>query len=219
MKKLIPIFLLFTLLPACTYNPLPSGGKNANTRVVTTEARPAAGFLGVKVANNIALELTVGADFGVSVEGDENLLKMLTTEVQEGHLIIALGEKFPRGTRVPVKVSMPELKELEVSGGSTAVVTGASGEKVRLQANGATNIKISGDVKELDAHAYGASIIDAEALKAGTATVEALGSSRVAVSPSTLLKARTLGIANVTYTGDPKVEKSSSNSSSVKKKE
>lgn len=217
MKKLLPILVVFTLLSACNYNSLSQANENTNT--VKTETRPASGFLGVKVANNIALELTVGADFNVSVEGNENLLKMLTTEVEDGHLIIALSEKYSRSTKVSVKVSMPELKELEVSGGSTAVVTGAKGEKVRLQANGATNIKISGEVKELDAHAYGASVIDAEALKVVTATVEALGSTRVTVSPSTLLKARTVGIANVTYTGDPKVEKNSSNTSSVKKKE
>lgn len=218
MKKLLPIFLALSLLPACNYNSLSQANKNTGS-AVKTEARPASGFLGVKVANNIALQLTVGADFDVSVEGDENLVKMITTVVEEGHLIIALGEKFPRSTRVAVKVSMPELKELEVSGGSTAVVTGAKSEKLRLQANGATNIKISGDVRELDAHAYGASVIDAEALKAVTATVEALGSATVTVSPSTLLKARTMGIANVSYTGDPKVEKSSTNTSSVKKKE
>jgi hypothetical protein len=218
MKKLLPLLLVLTILPACNFNSLPSGIKNANSTVIT-EARPVSGFQGVKVANNIALEITVGADFNMSVEGDESLVKTVSTAVEEGRLVVNVSEKHSRSTKIAVKVSMPELKELEISGGSTALVTGAKGEKIRLQANNATNIRISGEVKALEAHAYGASVIDAEGLKTGTADVEALGSTKVTVSPSTSLKARTVGIATVTYTGDPKVEKSTSDTSSVKKKE
>lgn len=215
MKKLI--LLIFVLLPACSYNSLAPANKNTST--AKTESLPVADFQGVKVANNIALELTVGADFGLLVEGDQNLVNRVSTKVEEGRLTIALSEDFPRNTRLAVKVTMPELKELEVSGASTAVVTGAKGEKVRLQANGATNIKISGEVKTLEAHAYGGSVIDAEALKVATADVEALGGTTVTVSPSVSLKAVTAGVSTVLYTGAPKVEKHSSSTSSVKKKE
>jgi hypothetical protein len=166
MKKLI--LLIFVFLSACSYNSLAPAGKNTNT--VKTESLPVSDFQGVRVANNIALELTVGADFGLSVEGDQNLVNRVSTKVEEGRLTIALSEDFPRSTKLAVKVTMPDLEELEVSGTSTAVVTGAKGEKVRLQANGS-------------------------------------------------LKAVTAGVSTVLYTGNPKVEKHSSSTSSVKKKE
>lgn len=217
MKKILPLLLLFTLIPACNYNSLSSANKNAN--ILKTEARPASGFQAVKIANNFAVEIAVGPDFDVSVEGDENLVNMVSTKVEEGALTIALAEKFSRSTKVAVKVTMPELKELEVSGGSTAIVTGAKSEKLRLQANGATNIRISGDVRSLEAHAYGGSVIDAEALKAQTAEVEALGETSIIVSPAKSLRAVTAGMSKVFYTGDPKVEKYSSSTSSVTKKE
>lgn len=218
MKKLALLLLVFCVLPACKYNALPSDVKNANVSASRVETRDVGGFTKVLIANNIAAEITAGADFSVSIEGDDNLLKIASTVVEDGLLIVALKEKFARSTRVAVKISMPELKELEVSGTSTAVVSGAKGDKLRLQANGATKIKATGEVKELEAHAYGAGGIDAEALKMATADVEALGTSSVIVSPSVLLKVRAAGMSTVTYTGDPKVEKTTSNDSKVVKK-
>ena len=218
MKKLALLLLVFSVLPACKYNALPSDVKNANVTPSRVEARDVSGFTKVLIANNIAAEITAGADFSISIEGDDNLLNIASTVVEDGLLTVALKEKFARSTRVAVKISMPELKELEVAGTSTAVVSGAKGEKLRLQANGATKIKAVGEVKELEAHAYGAGLIDAEALKTTTADVEALGTSTVIVSPSASLKARTAGISTVLYTGDPKVEKTTSNDSTVKKK-
>lgn len=217
MKKLILILLVLSLFPACQYNALPSGVKNANT-TTRTETRDVSGFTKISLANNIAAEITAGADFSFSVEGDDNLLKILSTTVEDGTLNVSLSEKFTRSTRVAVKISMPALAELEVSGASTAVVTGVKGDKVRLQANGITNIKASGEVKDFEAHAYGGSAIDAEALKTNTADVEALGTSSVIVSPSVSLKARTAGLSTVLYTGDPKVEKNTSKPDSIKKK-
>lgn len=218
MKKLILILLVPGLFTACQYNSLPSGLKNANT-TVRTETRDVSGFSKINLANNLAAEITAGADFSFSIEGDDNLLKIVTAAVEDGTLNVSLSEKFTRSTRVTVKISMPALDELEVSGASTAIVTGVKGEKVRVQANGITKIKVTGEVKDLEAHAYGGSGIDAEALKTNTADVEALGTSSVIVSPAFSLKARTAGLSTVLYTGDPKVEKSTSNASSVKKKE
>jgi hypothetical protein len=218
MKKLALLLLVFSVLPACKYNSLPSDVKNANVSASRVETRDVSGFTNVLIANNIAAEITAGADFSVTIEGDDNLLKIVSTVVEDGLLTVALKEKFVRSTRVAVKISMPELKELEVAGASTTIVNNVKGDKLRLQANGATKIKAAGEVKELEAHAYGAGVIDAEALKTTTADVEALGTSNVIVSPTASLKARTAGISTVLYTGDPKVEKTSSNDSSVKKK-
>jgi Putative auto-transporter adhesin, head GIN domain len=219
MKKSAIILLVFNFVfTGCKFNSLPSGITNANT-TVRTEARDVSGFKVVRVANNFDLELTVGAPFNVSVEGDDTLIAMVSTKVEEEELIVALDKKFSRSTKVAIKISMPELKELEMSGGSIARVTGVKGDAFRVQANGATRIKLSGEVKALDAHAYGASVIDAEGLKSTSAEVEALGATNVTVSPSATLNVVAKGMATVFYTGDPKIEKTLSNTSSVKKKE
>ena len=219
MKRLIFFVLAFTfLLTGCKFNSLPSGLTNANT-TVRTEVRDLSGFKTVRLANNFDLQLTVGAPFSVSFEGDDTLIGMVTTKIEEEELSIALDKKFSRSTKVAVKVSMPELKELETSGGSTAVVTGVKGEALRVQANGETKVKLTGEVKALDAHVYGASVVDASALKSTSAEVEALGATNVTVSPSATLKVVGKGMATVFYTGDPKIEKTLSNTSSVKKKE
>jgi hypothetical protein len=219
MTKLTLIFLVLSVFTACNYNQLSSGVTNATPPPVKTDPRNVTGFTRVHVANNLAAEITVGGDFAVTIEGDEKLVDIITTTVEEDVLVIALSKKETRETRVAVKISMPELKALEVSGASTAVVTGVKGDDIRVQANGATKIKISGEVKALEAHAYGASMIDAEGLKAETVDVEAMGVASAGVSASKKLKAKAAGMAKIVYTGDPKVEKETKDTSTVSKKE
>ena len=143
----------------------------------------------------------------------------IATNVEEDLLTVALKEKHNRETKVGVKITMPDLKALEVSGGSTAAVTGVKGDAVRVQANGSTRIRISGEVKSLEAHAYGASVLDADGLKAETVDVEAMGAASAGVSASKTLKVKAAGMAKVVYTGDPKIEKDTKNSSTVVKKQ
>lgn len=218
MKKALLLTLAFSiLLPACRYNSLPSGTTNANT-TVRTDVRDVSGFKTVRLGNNFALELTVGAPYSFSVEGDDALLGMISTKVQDEELMISLDKKFSRSTKAVVKVSMPELKELETSGGSTALVTGVKGDALKLLANGATAIRISGEVRTLDAHGYGASRIEAADLKLTDADVEALGTASVTLAPTGRLRAMTKGVAVVEYTGNPKIEKVTPETN-VKKKE
>lgn len=218
MKTILLTLLIACVQPGCSYRSLPSD--NRGTPIpVRTENRGVAGFKKLYIANNFAAEITVGGDFNVSVEGEDRFLELLTTKVADDTLTVSLQQKFSSDLKLPVKISMPALTELEVAGRSSAVVTGERGDSIKLTANGATSIKISGEVKALRAHGYGASRIDAEQLKTVSADVEAVGVANMIVSPSATLKARTAGNSSVVYTGNPKVENSSSDTSKVTKKE
>lgn len=218
MKKILLLILTISIfLPACRYNSLQSKTTNANT-TVRSEVRDVSGFRTVRLGNNFALELTAGAPYNFSVEGDDALIGMVSTKVQDEELMISLDKKYSRDTKVLVKISMPELTELETSGGSTALVTGMKGDALKLLANGATAIKISGEVKMLEAHGYGGSKIIADGLKLTDADVEAFGTAMVTLSPTGKLKALTKGVAVIEYTGNPKIEKVSPDTN-VRKKE
>jgi hypothetical protein len=122
-------------------------------------------------------------------------------------------------TKVNVKISMPELTGLDISGASNAVVANIRTDSLQLEASGASKIKIDGVVKSVQADASGASKIDAESLQAENADVDSSGASSVTVSPLNDLNADATGASSVYYTGEPKnVKQNSSGASSVKKK-
>ncbi len=88
-----------------------------------------------------------------------------------------------------------------------------------LLAPGASKIKISGEVKNLNANASGASGIDAENLKTENAEVEASGASSATVAPTGELNANASGASGIIYAGEPKnIRQDASGMSSVKKK-
>lgn len=186
---------------------------------VKTEPRSLSGFKEIKAANAVNLEITVQKDFAVTVEADDNLLPYVTTEVSGGVLKISTDDIISTKTKVNVKISMPELTDLDVSGASTANITGTKTDSLKLNASGASKIKIDGEVKSVEAIASGASGIDAEKLKTENARTDASGASTITVSPNGNLEANASGASGVIYTSDPKnIKQNSSDVSSIIKK-
>ncbi len=166
-----------------------------------TENRNLSGFRQIKAGGAIKLDVAAGKDFSVSVETDDNLLEYITTEVSGDTLVIGSKGKISQSSMISVKVSMPELVDLDVSGASTAIVSSVKTDALQLTASGASKIKIDGEVKNLESDASGASGIDAENLPAENAKAEASGASSVTVNAVNQVDAISSGASTVTYTG------------------
>ncbi len=114
---------------------------------------------------------------------------------------------------------MPELSALDISGASVATVSNVKADSLKLNASGASKIKIDGEADNLDSDASGASKIDAEDLKVENADINASGASNTTVSVTNELKADASGASTIYYTGEPtNVSPKTSGASSVKKK-
>ncbi|MGI8468763.1 MAG: head GIN domain-containing protein [Pyrinomonadaceae bacterium] len=183
------------------------------------ETRNLSGFDKIEASGAVKTEITVGKDFSVTVEADDNLLQYIKTDVSGDTLKIYNADRISPKTKINVKISMPELTKIDVSGASTALATNVNGDSLELKASGASGIKIDGETKDLNAEASGASTIDAENLKSENADVDSNGASTITVSPSGDLKAEASGASNVYYTGEPQnIKQDSSGASSIKKK-
>ncbi|HXG82909.1 MAG TPA: head GIN domain-containing protein [Pyrinomonadaceae bacterium] len=186
---------------------------------VKSEARDVSGFTKIEASGAVNLDITAQKDFGVSVEADGNLLGHIKTEVDGDTLKIFPESGISTKNKINVKISMPEIKDLDVSGASTAVVSNISSDKLDLTASGASKIKIQGQAKDLSSDASGASGIDAENLTVENADIEASGASSATVSAANELKADASGASSIYYTVEPKnIKQNSSGASSVKKK-
>ena len=184
-----------------------------------SEKRNVSGFKQIEAGGAVSLEVEVQKDFSVEIEADDNLLPLIKTEVSGDTLKISATDKISSKTKIIVKISMPELTSMDVSGASGAIVSNVKTDSLKLEASGASKIKISGEANSLESDASGASGIDAEGLMVNDADIEASGASNTTVSAADNLKADASGASTIYYTGEPKnVEPKSSGASSVKKK-
>lgn len=192
-------------------------GKNSQN--FTSEPRDAFGFREIKAGNAVNLIISVQKDFEVTVEGDENLLKDVKTEVKGETLVITTSGRISPNNKIRLKISMPELSNLELWGASEASVTNAKTDSLKIQATGTSKIKIDGETKNLDATANGASAIDAETLKTENAATQAAGTSEITVSVTNELISEAIGASTIYYIGEPKIiKKTLVGTSEVRKK-
>ena len=184
-----------------------------------SEIRNASGFKKIEAGGAVNLEISVQKDFSVEVEADDNLLEYVKTEMDGDTLIISTKDRISPKTKINIQISLPELVDLNVSGASSAAAIGVKTDSLKLDASGASKIKIDGEVKSLEAEASGASGIDAENLKTENAKVDSSGASSVTVSPTNELDSVASGASRIIYTGEPQnIKQNASGASSIKKK-
>ena len=194
-----------------------SGIRGSGT--MKSETRNVSGFSKIEAGGALNIELTAQKDFNVVVEADDNLLPYIKTEVSGDTLKIFTDGKVSMQSKASVKISMPDVKVLNISGASDTSVSNVKTDALDLKASGASKIIINGEARDLRAEASGASGIDAEMLKVENASVEATGASSATISAANELKAEATGASSIYYTGNPRnVVPKSSGASSVKKK-
>ena len=214
MKKLLFLVIVISLLAACKNITGIQGSGTAKT-----ETRNLTGFKEVKAGGAVNIDISFKPEYSITVEADDNLLEHITTEVSGDTLVIGMKDNINSKNKIIIKITMPELADLHISGASTANVAGFKGDKLTAELSGASKAKIDGVTSEFNGRASGASSIDAANLKAENADVNSSGASNITVNASGDLKADASGASSVTYIGDPKsIKQNASGASSVKKK-
>lgn len=214
MKKLLFLVVLAGLGLSC--NKL-TGIQGSGT--AKSETRALTGFKEIKAGGAVNLDISFKPEYSVSIEADDNLLEHITTEVNGDTLVIGMKDNINSKNKINVRITMPELTDLDISGASTGNVAAVKGEKLVVGLSGASKLKIDGEVRQFNARAGGASNIDAANLKVENADVDSSGASGITVNASGDLKAGASGASSVTYIGDPRsLKQNSSGASSVKKK-
>jgi len=169
-----------------------------------SETRADANFREIKAGSAVILMITVQEEFGVTVEGEEKLLKDVKTTVEGEKLVISTLGSITSGNKIRLKISMPELKGIELWGASEATVTKVKSDSIKIQTGSSSTVKIDGETKSLTANADGASKIDAENLKSEKAETRAAGASEITVNALNDLDAKAYGASTVFYIGEPK---------------
>lgn len=225
MKKYGLLIFIFALSMGlafstnCSFGSFKNLGGVQGSGTAKTETRTVRDFTKVEAGGAINVDIIVQKDFSAEVQADDNLLANIKTEVSGDTLKIYSEDRISPKTRINVRITMPEIEGLEVSGASSGTISNVKADSIELKASGASKIKIDGTAKELAADASGASTIDAENLKTEKADVEASGASNATVSATNDLKVDASGASKIAYVGEPKnIKQNSSGASSVTKK-
>lgn len=213
-----------------------------NGKNVTIE-RNTGSYDGIAVSGWFNVDLIAGNEGDITLQGEENLLEYIITEVKDGKLIIKTekGINLKRsGWKSEIRITVPieSINSVSMSGsgdivGKTTISadefsTAMSGsgditldvESNSLQASmsGSGDITLSGSTANFDTTVSGSGDIEAFDLVADHVSATVSGSADIHVTANKSLMARVSGSGDISYKGNPeKLDTKTSGSGDISK--
>lgn len=194
---------------------------------IKKESREISNFTSLISQGSMNVEISYGNSNSLTIEGDENLLPYIETNVENGRLYIKSKKNINLKSKSPiiVHVSMTKIGSLQVSGSGNIYGNGSfsNDAKTDISVSGSGNLKLNFDTfKDLDlsvsgsgnielkgnttnnitAHVSGSGNIDCSNIKTNDADIKISGSGNVKVYAQNSIDAKINGSGNVFYKGD-----------------
>jgi hypothetical protein len=221
-KKIILIALILTgtfAISAQNNQKIKGNGK------IVTVNRTTSTYDGLAVGGPFDVILVKGKEGEITIEGEENIIPYIETEIEGDILQI----KFKKNTninttkRLTITVYFESIEKVSLAGSGNitsneiikskdfAVALGGSGNiTLKVDANeisanigGSGNIELIGKTKELTSSVAGSGSIKAYGLNADSLSVNIAGSGSVNSTVKTKIKVKIVGSGNVYYKGKP----------------
>jgi len=215
MKNFTLLLLSLALLTGCHHRLHDEVRGSGN---IQRETRAVNAFTSISTEGAFEIEVVCQKPQSVEVQGDDNILSLISTEVTNNILHIKSLRSYSVSEPVVLKIAVPDLVGISASGAGSFVVNGVNNDKFDIDANGAPSIRISGETKALTIDASGAGKIDTHKLRAPRVEVDAKGVAKVEVYASEQLDVTVSGPSHVVYQGDPVVRQTIHGPGSVEKK-
>lgn len=215
MKKIVLLMLLISLAVGChrIHHEIAGSGK------LQRATRDVPSFTSISTDGAFDIEIVCQKPQSLDIEGDDNILPLISTEVSNNVLRIRSLRPYSVSEPITLKIAVPNLEGLSVSGAGTLAISGLQNEKLKIDASGAPTIRVSGETKVLDIDTNGAGKIDTHKLRATRAVVDSKGVSRVEVYAAEQLDVTVAGPSHVIYEGNPVVKQTVHGPGSVEKRE
>lgn len=195
--------------------------------VIATDTIKISSFEKIATNGQFEIILTQSDQYGLIVEGDENILKLLKTEIKSNTLEIGMKSdniKINSEASIKVYIQTPTLNRIENKGAlqisSTNVLLcapelhienkGVLSGSLQVQSNhivinsaGAGALDLSGSTNKLAIDSKGAGSIGATDLLAKDAVIKLSGAGNITVYATHELDVAISGVGNVSYKGNP----------------
>lgn len=236
LAKMTIALLLALFLSSCIFDMNFGSGKKGNGVIAKDRREVTAEFTAVSASEGLDVYVTQGDNLDITVEGDENIIDLIGTDISNGRLKVHAIENIGRATK-KVYVTLADITALETSSGADLIVqnliqvdkitleaTSGSDMEVELTAEEITadsssgaDINVSGEANILNANASSGSDINARDLIVRTCYADASSGSDISVNVSESLTADASSGGDISYTGEATVQKKKSVSGSVRK--
>ena len=206
------------LLSACNFV-IP--GAVVGSGKIASESRPVSGFTKVDLSGFGDLTIDVNGSEALTIEGDDNILPLIITEVRGDTLHIGFKERTPvqRVSRLRYAVSAKQLDGLTVSGAGNVTASNIDTPSLEVVTSGAGRINMSGKATEEVITLTGAGNFEGENLLSEKASVNTSGVGRAIVNAAQTLDVNISGAGSVEYIGSPQVTQQISGVGSVKQRQ
>lgn len=204
---------------------------HGNGKVVKQE-RNLSGFNEIIVGNGIEVRITQDNFEKVVVETDENIQKILKTEVRGNRLKIYLEEGIQHARELRVDVTLKQLNSVEASSGSEVktlsritsdnlTVHASSGSDVKMEvgcqllkvdSSSGSNLSVSGTALQIEAESSSGSDLDASRLVAEKCVASASSGSDLDVHATREVKAHASSGSDISIHGNPSLRDTNSSS-------
>lgn len=216
MKKLLSLSVLALLFTAACHHARGPEVKGSGNR--QTQTRQVSPFTAISTEGAFTIEVVCQKDVGLEIEGDDNVLPLVTSEVRGNVLHLKNTNSYSVDQPLVIKISVPNLEGLSVNGAGKFEITRMNNDRFEIDANGAPSINVSGSTKLIDIDTNGAAKIDTHNLRAARAVVDSKGVSKIDLGVSDQLDVTVSGPSQVTYRGDPVVNKTINGPGRVEKR-
>ncbi|WP_373514987.1 PspC domain-containing protein [Persicitalea sp.] len=178
-------------------------------------------FQKIEIGGAYAIDLRQGDRFAVTADGDREDVERLTVSVEDGRLLVRKKDDPSifdiDNERIGLQITMPDLRDLKLSGASKARVSGfqnldrlyaeLSGavesefdiraDRLELEATGASNTTLKGRARTAKISLTGACKLDATDMEMDEADVRAVGASRAEMGKVRRMSKTSIGASKI----------------------
>lgn len=197
----------------------------------------------VAVSGWFDVDLVDGTEGEITLQGEENLLEYILTEVKDGKLVIKTEKGVnlkTSGWKSEIRITVPVVSIHSVSMSGSGDIVGKTKIKVdkfstsmsgsgditldidtgslSASMSGSGDISLTGTTTDFDATVSGSGDIEAYGLNADNVNATVSGSADIQVTANKSIKARVSGSGDISYRGNPeKVDTKTSGSGDISK--
>jgi hypothetical protein len=183
--------------------------------VSMNESRDVDAFDRISMAGSGDLTIQCGQDHSLELTTDDNLIELIETVVDDGHLKIRPLENIAPTIRPKYAITTDKLSQVSISGSSDVTIAEYQGDELILKIAGSGSFKVAGECEKVNLKIAGSGDVDLLELVAKDVSISIAGSGDAKVIALENLTVKIAGSGDVRYIGAPEIRKSIAGSGDI----
>lgn len=173
--------------------------------VAKAEKRDVPSFTAIEVGGSFNANIECQKKQGLEVSGDDNILPLIITRVDNGvlHIDIAPNKSICPKTQLLVKITAINIENISAMGTNVVSISQLNNKNFAVYASGSGSISASGKTSEFTVNIRGSSNLNAKDLCSEEVNIAISGVADAVIYASKKLQAQISGVGNIIYYGNP----------------